>query len=65
MVARPKPCHNEWASICCGGGGGKIGKFMKQKKPKSTLLVVDNNKTNKTQASRFCSTTSHYSKKRG
>ena len=42
-----------WGS---GGGGGKIGKFMKQKKTKSTLLadnprgLVDNNKANKAQA---------------
>ena len=35
------------------GGGSKIGKFLKQKNPKSTLLAdntrVDNNKTNKAQ----------------
>ena len=44
--------------------GSKIGKSMKQKS-KSTLLAdntrVDNNKTNKPQASCFYSTASHHS----
>ena len=46
-------------------GGSKIGKFMKQKSPNqlcwlATLqhIRVDNSKTNKAQASRFCSTAS-------
>ena len=53
-----------------GGGGSKIGKIMKQKKPKSTLLAdtqhtraENNNKTNKAQASHFCRTASHHSSK--
>ena len=42
-----------------GGGGVKKGTFINKKKnPKSTLLAdntrVNNNKTNKAQASRFC-----------
>ena len=49
--------------LCLGGGwhkfggGGKIGQFMKQKAQNTR---IDNNKTNKAQASRFCSTASHY-----
>ena len=55
------------ASGMSAGGGGKIGKYLKQKKPKINSIGwqhtrVDNNKkTNKAQASRLCGTASHLS----
>ena len=63
----------EWrlAGPGSAGGGGEGGvkrrEFMKQKttttkKAQNQLCWLGNNKTNKAQASRFCSTPSHYCK---
>mgnify|MGYP003571757131 CR=1 FL=1 len=46
-----------------GGGVSKTGKYMQQRLNQLCWLHrrVENNKTNKAQASRFCSTASHHS----
>ena len=74
------PSSSAWLCVswrCClllrstveWGGGSKTGKFMKQKTQINSVgwqhTKVDNNKTNKAQASRFCSTASHHSGGRG